>query len=221
MRKIIIDTETAGLDPKSGVVEIAIIEVDDNFNTIATHHSLIDPEGPISPSASGVHGIVIADVMDSPTLRQFFDTDATRDFCQDSMLVIGHNVSFDLRFLAGELQGANIPVCTLRLARVLYPDAENHKLQTLRHIFGLAAGDAHSALGDTILCLNLVKQIAADLDGADVQALAAMCDRPVPVHKMAFGKHKGSALKDLPSGYKTWLLNQDIDKDLRYALESV
>lgn len=221
MRKIIIDTETAGLDPKNGVVEIAIIEINDNFETIATHHSLIDPEGPISPSASGVHGIVDADVLDSPTLRQFFDTDAMRGYREEDLIVIGHNVGFDIRFLADELRGNLTQICTLRIARKLFPDAENHKLQTLRYAFGLQAGEAHSALGDTTLCQNLLHRAIEEMGGASIEDLVAFSAAPIQVHKMAFGKHKGLALNDLPGGYLAWLLKQDIDEDLRHSLQSV
>ena len=36
---------------------------------------------------------------------------------------------------------------------------------------------------------------------------------------MSFGKHKGTALVNLPSDYVRWLLNQDnLDKNLRKAL---
>lgn len=222
-RIVVLDTETAGLDQKAGVVEIAIIEVDENFNTIATHHSLIDPEGPISTSASGVHGIVTADVLESPTLRQFFDTDELRDYCTDDLIVIGHNVPFDLRFLADELRGNNKQVCTLRLARFLFKEAENHKLATLRYELGLDAGEgmAHSALFDTILCLNLARYMAGELQ-VTASELADMCEGPLPVHRIPFGKHAGDLLHDIPAGYRRWLLGQsDVDRDLRHSLEAL
>ena len=220
MRTIILDTESASLDPKDGIVEIAIIEVDQNFETIEMHHSLIDPEGPISFSASGVHGIVSADVQDAPTLYQFFDTPETRKYTEEDLLIIGHNIPFDIRMVGEYLTEGCIPVCTLRLARSMYPEAENHRLQTLRYMFGLEAGAAHSALGDTILTQNLVKMIASDL-GEDAYGLMEICKNPLKVHRMSFGKHFGSLLHDLPSHYVSWLLKQDLDDDLRHSLTNL
>jgi DNA polymerase III epsilon subunit-like protein len=220
MRKLVADTETAGLDPKDGVVEIALIEVDDALKTLNTHYSLIDPEGPISPSASGVHGIVASDVADAPTLAQFFDQDTVKVYCDEPLIVIGHNIDFDLRFIGSHLRGKVLPVCTLRLARAMYPDAENHKLQTLRYVINLEAGDAHSALGDTVLCLNLIRQMTVDLN-CQLEDLVEACQGPLRVHRMPFGKHHGLPLDELPRGYRKWLMEADIDRDLRYSLESL
>lgn len=218
MRAIVIDTETAGLDPRDGVVDLAIIEIDENFDPIATFESLIDPEGPISPSASGVHGITVEDVADAPTLQQFFDTTDAGVYCEEPLYVIGHKVGFDIGFLAEHLRGEIIPVCTLRLARQLYPDAENHKLQTLRYMFGLEAGTAHRAYGDTLLCLNFLRRMAEET-GLSIEQLAEMSSRPIHVKNMPFGKHKGLPLDELPRGYRNWLLDKaDIDEDLRHSL---
>lgn len=219
-RTITTDTETAGLDPKDGVVDLAIIEVDENLEIIASYSSLIDPEGPISPSASGVHGIVYADVADAPTLDQFFDMPGVRDYCHEPLYVVGHNIQFDLRFLANHLRGEIIPVCTLRLARKLYPNVENHKLQTLRFELGIEAGEgnSHSAHSDTVLSLNLLRHIAAET-GYNIEQLANMANQPIKIEKMPFGKHKGLPLDELPSGYRRWLLDKaDIDDDLLYSL---
>jgi exodeoxyribonuclease X len=217
-RIIVTDTETAGLDPKDGVVEIAILELDQNLEVIASHYSLIDPEGPISPSASGVHGIVYDDVKDAPTLSQFFDMNGIQDYCHSPLIVIGHNVKFDIGFLANHLRGEIRPVCTLRLARALYKDVENHKLQTLRYQLGLEAGSAHSAHGDAILCLNFLYRMIEET-GYSLEELEALSVRPLQIEKMPFGKHKGMPLCDLPTSYRNWLLDKaEIDNDLRHSL---
>lgn len=220
MRAIVIDTETAGLDPKDGIVDLAIVEIDGNLDVIASHASLIDPEGPISTSASGVHGIVSADVADSPTLCQFFDMEGPGDYCEAALYAIGHNVQFDLRFLAEHLRGEIVPICTLRLARRLYPDVENHKLQTLRYEFGLeaGAGNSHSAYSDTILALSLLRRIAEDT-GSNLAELAHLSALPIRIERMPFGKHKDTPLDKLPSNYRSWLLEKaEIDDDLRWSL---
>ena len=75
LRYYIVDTETSGTDETAGVCEVAFLEIDENFNELARVQSLIDPEVMISPSASGIHGLVDDDVKDFPTLSEFFGVD--------------------------------------------------------------------------------------------------------------------------------------------------
>ena len=58
-REIVLDTETTGIDPRSGhrVIELACIEVEDMLPTGAHLHVYIDPERDIDPAAEKVHGI--------------------------------------------------------------------------------------------------------------------------------------------------------------------
>lgn len=223
MRILVLDTETAGLDPKDGVCEIAIIEVDENLNPVETFSSLIDPEGPISPQASGVHGIVGEDVKDAPTLEEFFEIILQDRYKHEDVIAVGHNVKFDLGFVGHCFKGEITPLCTLRLARHLYPDAPDHKLQTLRYAFGLESKgetDNHRALGDTLRCLNLLMRMSEDT-GYSVPQLIELSVTPIKVQTMPFGKHKGLQLSELPYQYKKWLLDKaEIDDDLRCSLQS-
>ena len=56
-RTRVLDTETTGVSADASIVEIAWIEIDADLNEIRRFRSLIDPEMPISPGASGVHHI--------------------------------------------------------------------------------------------------------------------------------------------------------------------
>ena len=213
------DTETSGLGPDAGVVEIAWIETDDQFNILQTVRSLINPEVAIQFGAMSVHGITEAMVADAPTLTRFM-TEGGFPLQGEGKILCCHNAQFDQRFFNPWMDKPET-LCTLKCARVLYPDAENHKLQTLKYMFGLS-GDhdkAHTALEDVTVTIQLAQKMCQDA-GTDLYGLLEVQRRPRPISKMPFGKHRGTPLKDLPSNYIDWLLTKadNIDADLRTAL---
>lgn len=216
MKCLVIDTETAGLD--GGVCDIAIAHIDNGFNVLWSVDSLIDPERPIKASASGIHGIVDADVFASPTLAEFMELQGYP--LSGDLVLGGHNVSFDCRMLDGHLPLTYRKLDTLRLARNLWPENDDHKLQTLRYQFGLDAGQAHRAMGDVLTCVSLMRLIAQQHD-VDLDGLIELALKPLTLDsRISFGKHKGTKLGDLDNGYVNWLLNKadSLDPDLREAL---
>lgn len=214
----IFDTETASLD--GGVCDIAIVTVDKDFNVLRQVESLIDPERRITFAAMGIHHITNEMVWESPTLAEFFEMHGN-PFKRENPVVAGHNVKFDRRMVEGHLPEDVQSICTLKLARQLYPQADNHQLQTLRYTFGLEAGTSHRAMGDVITTLSLLRHIAAELNTDAIGLLERM---PLPIsmdNKMAFGKHRGAKLRDVPKSYASWVLNQeDFDADLKEAFEA-
>lgn len=213
----VFDTETASLE--GGVCDIAIARLDRNLNIVWEVESLIDPEVPISPQASGIHHIVDEMVWASPTLQEFMQLHEF-PFLRPDLVVAGHNVQFDIRMVKAVLPEEFESICTLKLARNMWPDAPDHKLQTLRYMFHLDAGTAHRAMGDVYACVNLLRHIA-DKKGLDLDGLLALSYEPLSLAtRMPFGKHKGEALGDLPLSYVRWLIDKadNLDADLREAL---
>ena len=100
MRIICIDTETAGFAPPSkgsGICDIAIANIDEDFGIYWKIESLIDPECSISPGAMGVHHITDEMVADQPTLSEFMEQ--YKYPLNEVNVVMGHNVQFDIRFV--------------------------------------------------------------------------------------------------------------------------
>jgi DNA polymerase-3 subunit epsilon len=216
---LVTDTESAGLD--GGVCDIAIAEIDANFNVVAQVESLINPERPIRPSASGVHHITDDMVASAPTLAQYLSSIGD-PFLDDKLVIAGHNIGFDCRMLTGHMPERYLKLDTLRLARNFWPDeVEDHKLQTLRYTFRLEAGPAHRAMGDVVTCISLLRHMARTFD-LSLEELIEKSRRPLTLDaKMTFGKHKGEKLRDLDGGYVHWLLTKsdNLDPDVREALE--
>jgi DNA polymerase III epsilon subunit-like protein len=211
---LLVDTETVGLNPPkhgSGVVQIAWLELDMWGDVVDEHCHLINPEAPIHPEASKVHGILDADVVNSPKLSEVFNP-------QGPSIQISHNAVFDLRFVADRYENLKGSICTLNLARQFLPNAPNHKLATLVEFLGLSDYKAHDALGDVKATQELLK-ILMDITGKDLEALAAFCAVPKVVYTMPFGKFKGQPINQLPISYIRYFEDKDIDDNLRLAFD--
>src|SRR5260221_11781961 len=98
MREIVFDTETTGLDPKSGdrIVEIGAIELFNHIPTGRSFHRYLNPERPMSIDAARVHGLDDVFLRDKPLFATIADELA--EFFGDANL-IAHNASFDLQFV--------------------------------------------------------------------------------------------------------------------------
>lgn len=227
LRYILLDTETTGPTPADRVCEIAWIELDAGMNVLDRVHSLIDPEKKISAGASGVHGLTNEDVADSPTLREFFDIVLPDHMARPQKLdgptmLIAHNAQFDWRYVQQDMPGCLGQMCTLRLARRAFPEAENHKLPTLMFELGLRRGTSHRADGDVETTLHLLEKIVeATGSTLDDLALESMAPEFVPV--MVFGKHKGWDIRTVPTSYFNWLQSdgKTLDMDLTHTIEVV
>ena len=132
MRRIVLDTETTGLEPEAGhrVIELACLELHGRRATGRHFHRFLNPERAIDAAASQVHGLTLEDLADKP---RFADVaDEFLEFVEGAELLI-HNAPFDVAFLDEELKRLGRPslssYCTvsdtLALARDLHPGKKN------------------------------------------------------------------------------------------------
>src|ERR1035438_7122044 len=108
MREIVLDTETTGLDPRTGhrLIEIACIELENRLPTGRSFHRYVHPDRPIDPDAERVHGISLSFLSDKPRFHEAAVCDAFLEFIGDAALV-AHNAPFDRGFVNTELERAN------------------------------------------------------------------------------------------------------------------
>lgn len=221
---IVADVETSGLKPTARVVEVAFWIIDEDLNILEKHYSLIDPQCPIEPGASGVHGITNADVTYSPTIEEFFSVPVAPCYgtkIPGDVVLIAHNAPFDHRFLHPWFERDAGSICTLRLAKRYFPDSDNHKLQTLRYYLGLDAGDAHSADGDVTACYSLLQRIMA-VSGLPLSEMVKASNEPQFVHTCPLPKYRGTPTVQVPADYMRWCLkNLSLDSDLAYTFKEV
>ena len=218
MRLFVGDTETAGQQDGAGVCEIALIEIDENLNYITHFESRLDPEMPICPGASGVHGITDEDVENQPTLREWVNIVGIYEIG-----LAAHNARFDAEKLQPTIT-VPITLDTLKLAQRYIPDAPNHKLSTLVYYCNLprSAGSFHSAMTDTWACFYLVRLLANETGKKTFTELAIESNTPRELtHFPNFGKFSGRPIEEVDSGYFRWCLkNFDrMDIDLEYTIK--
>ena len=157
MRKIVLDTETTGLDPKQGhrIIELAAIELDGRKVTQRHFHHYLDPEREVDEDAARVHGFTW-DMLRGRA--KFADIAASfLEFVDGAELII-HNAPFDMGFLNHELRLLglhalqNEVVDTLKIARDMHPGKKN-SLDALcsRYEIDNTHRTLHGALLDTEL----------------------------------------------------------------------
>ena len=197
MREIVLDTETTGLDPRTGhrLIEIACVELEDYLPTGRTFHRFVHPDRPIDPDAERVHGISLAFLADKPRFHETEVCDGFLDFIGGAVLV-AHNAGFDRGFLNSELERANRAglgeerwVDTLSLAQKRFPGMYN-SLDALckRYKISLAERDKHGALIDAQLLAAVYLELRGGKErGLDLTPRAAAVSAAATAARTAYG----------------------------------
>ncbi|MBI4985303.1 MAG: DNA polymerase III subunit epsilon [Rhodocyclales bacterium] len=159
-RRIVLDTETTGLDPAQGhrIIEIGCVELVGRRLTGQRFHTYINPQRDIDDGAMQVHGITNERVANEPVFAAIAAELVA--FIRGAELVI-HNAAFDVGFLNNEfgLLGMEkvADVCagvtdTLKQARELRPGRRN-SLDALCKDYGIdnSGRQLHGALLDAEL----------------------------------------------------------------------
>lgn len=132
MKRIVLDTETTGLEPGEGhrIIELACLELSGRRPTGRHFHRFLNPERAVDFGATEVHGLTAEDLLDKPKFTDI--ADEFLEFVEGGELLI-HNAPFDVAFLNAELARIGRPgidtVCTvldtLAMARDLHPGQKN------------------------------------------------------------------------------------------------
>lgn len=222
MRYLILDTETTGTGPDDKVVELGWLEIDEDFNILGQCESLIDPERMIAPAASAVHGLILEDLKDSPTIEEYFSVDDPSCYghtFDDPCILIGHKVAFDHGFVAPyfNVQGT---ICTLLWSRRLYSDMDNAELTTMSYALGLPRPvDAHRVISDCTTAFHLLKHIA-ERTGVNLPQLVVASKEPRMLPTNPIGKHAGKDWSEVPGPYLRWMADTIVDDlDIAFSVK--
>ncbi|MEQ1494329.1 MAG: DNA polymerase III subunit epsilon, partial [Novosphingobium sp.] len=169
MREIIFDTETTGLDPKSGdrLVEIGCIEMVNRVTTGHTFHAYFNPDRDMPAAAEAVHGLSITFLSDKP---RFHEKAADfLEFIGDECKLVAHNAGFDFGFVNSELEICGLPplsrermIDTVAMARMRHPGAKN-SLDALCTRYGIDR--SHRTRHGALLDAELLAQVYVELTG--------------------------------------------------------
>ena len=226
MTAIILDTETHTLNGLPIEIAYAPIEVQAgklSLDKSQLFDQLYQVNQPISYAAMAVHHILESDLVDQPLYTSF-------ELPADTTYIIGHNVDYDMAAIARcgvETQDIKA-ICTLALARKVWPQADAHNISALIYLISKGSDKArellkgaHRADADIILTANILMHIVHHLNIHNIDDLYLASEQARIPTKINFGKHKGSLIQDLPHDYINWLLRQDdLDPYLKKALEN-
>jgi DNA polymerase-3 subunit epsilon len=157
----VLDTETTGLSAYyDEVIEIGILRVR-NGEITDRYEQLIKPENEIDGFITSLTGITNEMVADKPAIEDV-KSDVLAFLGSD--IIVGHNTSFDVRFLAAGFHEdiANEYMDTMQFARKLYPDLPHHRLSDLSEYLHLTNNE-HRALADCVTTEELYEAMKTEM----------------------------------------------------------
>jgi DNA polymerase-3 subunit epsilon len=175
-----VDLETTGTRAgEDRITEVAVIRVDAGPDgagppRVEEWSTLVNPGIPIPPEIQGLTGISNDMVRDAPRFEAIAGEVAARTA---NALFVAHNARFDYGFLKhafarlGRPFGARV-LCTVRLSRRLYPDADRHNLDSVIARHALPVTGRHRALGDARVLWAFVQALYRELPVATIEAAA-------------------------------------------------
>ncbi|MFS0590773.1 PolC-type DNA polymerase III [Cytobacillus horneckiae] len=169
---VVFDVETTGLSAVyDTIIELAAVKIYDG-EIIDRFESFANPHHPLSATTINLTGITDDLVENAPevgdVLKKFYD------WAEDSVLV-AHNASFDMGFLnvgykkIGLGKATNPVIDTLELARFLYPQMKNHRLNTLAKKFDVELTQHHRAIYDAEATGYLLLKMLKDAGEAGIE----------------------------------------------------
>lgn len=239
---VFFDLETTGINIcKDRIVEISYLKVSPNGKEESKTRR-INPEMPIPPEATAIHGITDEDVKDCPTFKEIAKSLASQiEGCD----LAGFNSNrFDIPLLAEEFLRVGVDI---DLAKRKFIDVQTifHKMEqrTLQAAYKFycdkTLDDAHTAEGDTRATYEVLK---AQLDRYpdlknDIKYLSEFSSFTNNVdfagrmiyndkgeEMINFGKYKGRLVTEVlrtDPGYYSWMMGGDFSLNTKQKLTEI
>ncbi len=164
MRQIVLDTETTGLNPRTGdrVIEVGCVELKNRMLTGNNFHRYINPERDSEEGALAVHGLTSEFLSDKPKFAEI--AAELREYISGAEVII-HNAPFDLGFLNQEFKLLGLPtftehcssvIDTLVQAKEMHPGKRN-SLDALCDRYGVS--NSHRKLHGALLDAELLADV--------------------------------------------------------------
>lgn len=169
---IVFDVETTGLSAVyNTIIELAAVKVKDG-EIIDRFESFANPHEKLTNTIIDLTGITDDMLVDAPEVE-----DVLKDFKRwmgDDILV-AHNASFDMGFINAGFRKIGLNDCTnpvidtLELARFLYPELKNHRLNNLCKKFDIELVSHHRAIYDAEATGYLLWKLVKDCLERDIE----------------------------------------------------
>ncbi len=216
---VVLDTETTGTMKADRIVEIALVAFKEN-QIIEEWSTLVNPQRDVGKT--NIHGITASMVSSAPIFE-----DVINDIFRiiNNRVLVAHNLGFDARMLIQEFNRAKTQgdigkgFCTMTAARRLLPSGKS-SLADACNEFGINIIEAHSALGDCKMTMELFNSLAED----EQEVSPAMVDysfnkNPARVLvRTAFNNKKDDALDKIQAFTKKVPFPTSDEKFIAYLL---
>lgn len=163
---VVFDIETTGLNKDTcSITEIGAVKVE-NGQICDYFSTFVNPQKPIPKNIQELTGITDSMVKNAPK-----EEDAVKTFLEFSKgsHLVAHNARFDIGFIEKTAKEFNIPfdfsyLDTLMLARVLYPELSNHKLNVLSKHLNIMLRNHHRAVDDAKATAEIFVKMLENLE---------------------------------------------------------
>ncbi len=147
---VVFDLETTGFSPENNkIIEIGAVRVTDGKIT-DKFSAFVNPQVPIPFKIEQLTSINDSMVMDAPVIEDILPE--FMEFCEGCVMV-AHNADFDMSFIKANCKRQGLPcdktvVDTVGLARVLLPNLNRFKLDTVAKALNVSLDNHHRAVDD-------------------------------------------------------------------------
>jgi DNA polymerase III epsilon subunit family exonuclease len=196
------DLETTGLFPIScRIVECGAVRFTLSGGELDTFEQIVDPECPIPPEVTRIHGITDEMVRGMPTLSEVLPA-FLKFLGGPDTIPMAHNAAFDLGFLGLAMVKLEIPypanpvIDTLDVSRKYLRQLGSHRLEEVARYLQIADTEDHRGLSDSRLAMAVFQRIVG---GA--RRLNTMQDLFRVSPPMSFAE-SGTIALEPPGGYE-------------------
>lgn len=224
-RFALVDLETTGGQASDDqIMEVAVRLVDGSSGREVAWQSLIDPQCSVPPFIQGLTGIRQTMLRGKPVFSALVEEMWQR---LDGAILVAHNARFDYGFLRHNFARHHYDyqpkvLCTLRLARSLYPDWPKHGLEAICGYIGFSPDTHHRAMADVDVMKAFLDYARAD-KGDDIFQFELALQIGLPVLPSCLRAEDLAKVANTPGNYRLYasqgeLLDLGYDEDLQSAI---
>ncbi|MCI9136577.1 MAG: PolC-type DNA polymerase III [Lachnospiraceae bacterium] len=210
---VVFDLETTGFSPVNnriieiGAVKITNGKIEERFSTF------INPQVPIPFKIEELTGIRDDMVLDAPVIEE--ELPKFLKFCEGAVMV-AHNAGFDMSFISKNCERLGFPceytvIDTVALARVLLPQLNRFKLDTVAKALKISLENHHRAVDDAACTAEIFLKFMEILQERGIHTLKEIND---------IGSTSVENIKKLPSHHAIILATNDTGRINLYRLVS-
>ena len=240
---VFFDLETTGINiTRDRIVEISVLKVHPNGKE-ETKTRRINPEMPIPPESTAIHGITDEDVKDCPTFKQVAKSFA--DLLEGCDMAGFNSSRFDVPLLTEEFLRAGVDFETDKKkfvdVQIIFHRKEQRTLEAAYAFYcNKKLENAHSAEADVIATYEVLKshldrysvlendvnflskEYSSFNNNVDLAGRIILNDKGVEVFN--FGKHRGKSVTEVlnrePS-YYSWMMDGDFPLNTKQVLTTL